>query len=54
MFRKRRRHSPLKIVGLILSIIGIIMFLYIIPLQIWYLIIASVFILVGLLIFKIF
>ena len=54
MFKRRRRHSSFKVIGLILTIIGILMFLYIIPLQIWYLIIAGIFVVIGLLIFKIF
>jgi len=53
MFRRRRRHSSLKLVGLILATVGILMFLYIIPLQIWYLIIAGAFISIGLIIFKV-
>jgi len=53
MFKRRRRHSSLKIVGLILAIVGMLMFLYIIPLQIWYLIVAGLFIVIGILIFKI-
>ncbi|MBU5677369.1 hypothetical protein KQI88_13185 [Alkaliphilus sp. MSJ-5] len=53
MFKRRRRHSSLKLTGLIITIVGALMFLYIIPLQIWYLIIAGLFVTIGLLIFKI-
>lgn len=48
----KRRHPSLKFLGLIILFIGIVMFLYIIPLKIWFFIIASAFISVGFLLFK--
>ncbi|MCK9267197.1 MAG: hypothetical protein M0P14_00570 [Alkaliphilus sp.] len=53
MFKRRRRHSSLKLIGSIITLIGVVMFLYIIPLQIWFLIIAGLFIMIGLLLCKI-
>lgn len=52
MFKRRRRHSSLKLIGLITALIGTVIFLYVIPLQIWFLLVASLLIAIGLLLYK--
>lgn len=51
MFRRRRGMSLSKIIGLVLFIIGLIIFLYILPIKIWAFVFALMCMAIGILVY---